>query len=362
MAIDEPAFQWDRPRHQPAFRWAWAEINEFDRVLHKDGVRVLVPLPGAEFESFDPQTDRLALYEMLARTELTEDGFLDFAHRFGRLGKGAEEHGTLLADPSAGDTASPPHEGSPPMEPFKVWIRNAAWLREALRIRGMIEANDEKGLAEVFFWYENRFYFSVFRAKGLCDALQILPSLDEAENKSGPELRKTITDFYVKDGFVLQAGAGNPIRPGEMKRPAQVWLDDLVSGRLADLASPVMLRNWKRNTAHLAVQPHSLLGAIWLQFANAIQHHKFPRTCPECGRAFEVAPGTNRSDRLTCSDSCRSKALRVRRERARQLFAGGKTIKAIAAELGSEAKTVKGWVAGQKKQMPKRQYAPNEGD
>jgi hypothetical protein len=349
MAIDEPAFQWDRPRHQPAFRWAWATIHEYDRALHKDGVRVLIPLPGAEFESFDPQADRIAVYEELARTELTEDGFLAFAHRFGRLGKGAEEHGTLLADPSATGTATPPHEGSPPMEPFRSWTRNAAWLREALRVRALIEANDERGLEEVFMWYGNQFYFSVFRSAALCDALQILPSLDEAERKAGPDLRKSLTDFYVRDGFVLQAGVGNPIRLGEWKRPAQIWLEDLVTSWLTDLASPVMSRNWKRNTAHLAVQPHSLLGAIWLQFANAIQHHKFPRTCPECGRAFEVAPGTNRSDRVTCSDSCRSKALRVRRERARQMYVDGKTIKAIAGELGSEAKTVKGWIVGHKK-------------
>jgi len=51
-----------------------------------------------------------------------------------------------------------------------------------------------------------------------------------------------------------------------------------------------------------------------------------------------------RSDKAYCTDACRKKAHRERRERARQLYAGGKKVKEIAQELKADVASVRKWV------------------
>src|SRR5262249_20705633 len=96
------------------------------------------------------------------------------------------------------------------------------------------------------------------------------------------------------------------------------------------------------------VVPESLLAALWLQFALAADGDRKFQRCPACGRWFELAPQVNRADRLTCSSSCRTRAYLQRKERARQMYVKGNSIKDIARELDSDAKTVKRWVTRRK--------------
>jgi hypothetical protein len=96
----------------------------------------------------------------------------------------------------------------------------------------------------------------------------------------------------------------------------------------------------------LQVMPKNLLGALWLQLAEAIGGGKKFRQCDTCGGWFEVAPRHNRADRQFCTDACRSRAYRGRQDRARQLAAEGRRLPAIAKELGSDVKTVRKWVTG----------------
>lgn len=60
--------------------------------------------------------------------------------------------------------------------------------------------------------------------------------------------------------------------------------------------------------------PDSLLSALWLQFVQAVGGNKRYTKCqaPGCGRWIELAPGSNRSDKLYCSDACRMRAYRHR--------------------------------------------------
>lgn len=72
------------------------------------------------------------------------------------------------------------------------------------------------------------------------------------------------------------------------------------------------------------------------------------RRCEECGHPFVLSPELNRSDRVFCKNSCRLRAYRRRRSRAVEMRAAGKTVRQIAAELGSDAKTVKSWLSEDK--------------
>lgn len=68
--------------------------------------------------------------------------------------------------------------------------------------------------------------------------------------------------------------------------------------------------------AMVLIEPDNLLSAMWLQFAIAIEEGKQYRRCKYCRTWFGIHPGTSRSDRQYCSDSCRYKAYRERKARA----------------------------------------------
>jgi hypothetical protein len=92
------------------------------------------------------------------------------------------------------------------------------------------------------------------------------------------------------------------------------------------------------------VAPTNLLAALWWQLGRAVSEHKTFGSCAACGKPFEVAPPVNRKSRHYCSDACRSRAYRSRKEKARRLAGKGRSVKEIAHDLDSTVATVKGWL------------------
>jgi predicted nucleic acid-binding Zn ribbon protein len=96
------------------------------------------------------------------------------------------------------------------------------------------------------------------------------------------------------------------------------------------------------------IHVEDLKTALWFQLAIAVARAKEFRACEVCGKPFEVSPEVNRKDRVTCSDACRSRAYRRRKARAIELRAGGKKLREIAKAVGSDMKTIKGWLQQEK--------------
>jgi hypothetical protein len=66
-------------------------------------------------------------------------------------------------------------------------------------------------------------------------------------------------------------------------------------------------------------RPATLLGALWLQLALAINGDKEYRSCPVCGRWWELDPLVAKTSRVYCTDACKQKAWRQRHpEKARR--------------------------------------------
>jgi hypothetical protein len=59
----------------------------------------------------------------------------------------------------------------------------------------------------------------------------------------------------------------------------------------------------------LTFEVSSLIGAMWLQFALAVDGNRRYRSCPECGEWWDATE--TRSDRQTCSDRCRKRRHRA---------------------------------------------------
>jgi hypothetical protein len=98
---------------------------------------------------------------------------------------------------------------------------------------------------------------------------------------------------------------------------------------------------------HVTLTPRNLLGALWLQFAIAVDALKSFVKCAHCGRPFEISRDPisgRRPDARFCSAGCRVAHYRKRKEQARRLRAAGMPTRKIALKLGSELKTVKGWL------------------
>lgn len=84
---------------------------------------------------------------------------------------------------------------------------------------------------------------------------------------------------------------------------------------------------------------------IVLHLAEAIGGQHDDQRCVSCSSWFELAPGVNRADRLTCSDSCRQPHYRMRKEKAVEMHAQGKPLREIAQEIDSDVQTIKGWLS-----------------
>lgn len=115
-----------------------------------------------------------------------------------------------------------------------------------------------------------------------------------------------------------------------------------VGAAVNHVARPV--RNARSRVA-LGFVPVSLAGALWAQFAEAVAGGYEHRQCAECRAWFAADPDTTRSTRLYCGDACRARHYRARKVRARQLRGAGRSLKAIAEELGTDVPTVRAWLA-----------------
>lgn len=113
---------------------------------------------------------------------------------------------------------------------------------------------------------------------------------------------------------------------------------------LKDATSPYLSWSAEQQVFTLRLRPHSLLGALWLQAALAVAEAKEFRECPVCGRPIEISTsGGARADAVFCSNACKSKDYRQRRSEARKL-AKKMSPAAIAKQLRTDAKTVRGWL------------------
>jgi hypothetical protein len=133
--------------------------------------------------------------------------------------------------------------------------------------------------------------------------------------------RKNPKRVSYQDGHSSIAGRhvhpdGSSIKFGETLWPAWLFIQDRINDVLASHVAPMMLWN-EDNELKLVYVPRTLLGAMWLQFADAVTYNLEYRECGWCGRSFEITRAT-RSDRLYCSNSCRVSASRKRTRSAKR--------------------------------------------
>lgn len=138
-----------------------------------------------------------------------------------------------------------------------------------------------------------------------------------------------------------------PLTSEQVRQVRGVPLQMLVNETLAQCCGPRVTMSPDLDSWIFRFEPRSLLGAIWLQAAQAASAGLQHRQCARdgCRKLIAIARSVGaRSDARFCSDACKSKDYRNRLQRAKRLRKDGWTIARIAKAVDTPQLTVKGWL------------------
>jgi hypothetical protein len=89
--------------------------------------------------------------------------------------------------------------------------------------------------------------------------------------------------------------------------PAKCALQMEINKRIAEQPTVPHLAWTPDYHQRLIFTPPNLLGAMWMQFAQAVTGEFELYSCDACGKFFQRGPGGRRADATTCSDACRQR-------------------------------------------------------
>ena len=272
--------------------------------------------------TYNPLEERTGLFRVFADTEPSRDSIKVFAERFGSLGGNRRTWVPLYDEPRNGGYAGAWSEA------HRAWRDEIMAMRRSVDLWEAARRGETRELERKICWTED--HSSV--------RFNIHPGLTPSE-----PMQLAQGSF---SSVIAERGDGILERfvPGDLVQPALFYVQRLVNQHLRTRVSPRLLWDEHETRLRLHLVPEGLVGALWLQFAKAIENDSEFRRCAECNIWFELAPGTARSDKLYCSNACRTKAYRRRRAEAVRLHAEGRTVVEIAEHVQADVESVRGWV------------------
>lgn len=317
--------------------------------------RYLVPSPsesGPRFRRYYPLRTHPLLYRAFAEipSPVTEEAVLDFTAQFGWLA------GSLAFNDLPRGSSIPTFL---PAERLEDWEGEISSMRECVRVWDALLHRDVAVLGEYkSHWAQED--EAIDRLLGPSSAMHLLlpeplrelGSVSQGLNQTSPVPGFSVSGFHFTATMYDDSGDSAQF-DANVENVALAHIIGRINAELRENAAPSLIYSASDDRAILRIVPQNLLGAMWLQFARAIDGGKAYARCEVCGDLWEVAPdsdyspearGVHRSNKRYCSDKCRSKALRVRQQRARELHAEGRPPAEIAKELGSDERTVDGWI------------------
>jgi hypothetical protein len=324
-------FTWHVP--VSGFRFADACIKSSDGIPE----RVLVEQKESglvEYRRYNPLAEEPGLFRDFADTPPSEEGILKFSNIWGALGEG-----DVITSPA-------PLTGGKG-ELFTAWVRAISDIRQAVWIWNRLTSPSREIQEELrhHVWWERD---GAGNTHVIYDSHPHLPRTQSwTDDGYSRVLEIVASDQYGEEGL-------SQFQDNELAMPARAFLFRLanrnlqrrVSPRLAPGLMPVMkMKLPVRSSLQLA--PSSLFACFWLQLAQVVSGEKTQRQCLGCREWFEATG--KRTDKLYCDDACRKQAHQEKWLLALRLYAEGKPLKQIAAELGSTTQQVKKWVTTKKK-------------
>jgi hypothetical protein len=273
------------------------------------------------------------LFRDFADVSRTQGGVLLFANAHGLLGR--------PAPPAAGG-----QEKEPAGEHMSIWQREITALRQVVDLWARHQAGDERALARHILWAKEAGGKDVvtYRSRPFGDDQELstgeLKSLlhpDEHDADRGHDFTALSCTEIIASKDIHPEWLER-FRPGDVFLPALVLVQRRLNERLPELLSPRLLYDLRDGRMSLSLAPSSLLGALWLEFGQAVTANKKFRQCLLCRRWFEVRPPVTRSTRIFCGNGCRLRVQRLR-SKIREMLETGMLPEQIVHALGIDLDT-----------------------
>jgi hypothetical protein len=243
---------------------------------------------GFQLRRYAPLETESGLFRDFADTEVSPEGVLAFAGKYGLLGG---DQAKLIALDSI-DASGKRRVGVG--EELEDWYTQIIYMRESIRLwKAATEGKSHLLLPSIAWGDDNTLTYRSSTA---------VPGLDTPSIS----LFEVITSPHSAPGLLSDFATGDIIRPA--KYLVQRW----VNQNLAERAAPRLLWDRHKTSIDLYIVPKSLLGALWFQLAHSIDARVDYRQCDFCKRWFEVSPDVARTNRRYCADRCRSRSYRRR--------------------------------------------------
>jgi hypothetical protein len=158
---------------------------------------------------------------------------------------------------------------------------------------------------------------------------------------------------FLADASLSEAAELRPIRQ-KQERGEPASRDELAHAavvRLCHAIAPAerleLEGRWNSMSCRveLRLRHEDLLGFMFFQLGHAFLDGRPFRQCAVCGKWCLLKPRVNRADRTTCSDYCRLRRSRQRRQNAEELHRRGWPPEKIAREIGSDVSKVREWLS-----------------
>jgi hypothetical protein len=294
-------------------------------------------------KQYNPLNKYPALFRTFAQLPLNDrEKIRAFANEFGHLGIGC--FCTVAQGPTMMETMNHPMKivwG----ETYFDWIREVDTMKRAVTLWEMVQARDKRGLSQFIRW-EDAEEFTVHdrimkkEAGWYYDSHPERTPFPKDPFSVPPPGRFTLYIESVPELF----------NQTDVIMPALILVQRWINTHIKEQVSPRLLYHLDIGTQVLQILPHHLLSAMWLQFAQSIAGNKKQRACKECGNWFEISSEEDgrTKRRMFCSDPCKSRDYRRRKEKAQQMKAEGRPVKEIAKELDTDITTIKNWVSKRK--------------
>jgi len=289
---------------------------------HPERELVVAHLPDevgkGRYAPVDPDEQR-AMFRMFAQTAPDPQGVVGFANRFGLLGVERDYYVLFFEDDEVAGTA----------EPLTVWQDEIALMRDAVDLwRSLPYRRWDRRIEDVL-----RRFTPLLPSPVMSPVVNQPPPPDP----NGPLLR--LLDHTIDRR--------------RWRDVAQLLLDFAINEKLGHGTAVRVLPRSDERPLSLATVPKNLLGAMWLQFAEAATGRAEIRQCPApgCAEWFSISrePGGCTRRRKFCSETCRVRAGDHKKARVRQLLSDGATPAEAAREVGITVVVVKRWAKGRGK-------------
>ena len=310
--MSDELFDLDVAVHVNGYEWVEAVYEEHP---NSNPQPFLVPreLFGDE-RHYNPLIEATGLFREFSELDMSKEAILAFANEYGGM---RERNQILRPGYGPGDSRA-----RTPGDTMGGWCESIGYMKLAVRLWDMVRTDDLDGLSRYISWSS--------QGHLVFDSHPDLPVGQEAPWFSWRGLDETTLCLKRK--------------PSDLVQSARAVIALCVECNMGRNAS-VTVRLQDECEMQIYVSMMGLNTALWFQFAQAVIGNRDYRQCRTCGRWYELHPDTARTNRLSCSDACRSKAYRQRKAEARRLFTEGIAVDEIARRLGTEPNTAHAWIS-----------------